>query len=235
MPAAYRPGLAERWERIDSLNWRFHLRPGARWHDGQPVTAEDVVFSFEAFADSALDAAARSYLAGRLRAAAEDSATVRISLHEPSPEQLYDATYHVRILPRHVWDSIPREQWAADTALAHLVGSGPYRVQDWKRGQFLTLIADSARARDQRAPPSGVRSGGLRPIPTRHSIWSWATKPISWKPSARRTGSSGSLARHQPSGRSPIPPPSTAFWPSAWLTLPDARIRSLHDRELRGR
>ena len=147
--AAYRPALAQRWERIDSVSWRFHLRPGARWHDGQPVTAEDVVFSFEAFADSAIDAPARSYLAGRVRARAEDSTTVRITFAEPSPEQLYDATYHVRIFPRHVWAAIPREQWAADTALTHLVGSGPYRVLNWKRGQFLTLIADSTRARDQ--------------------------------------------------------------------------------------
>src|SRR5882672_9337185 len=35
---AYRPGLADRWERIDSLTWRFHLRPRARWHDGRRVT-----------------------------------------------------------------------------------------------------------------------------------------------------------------------------------------------------
>jgi peptide/nickel transport system substrate-binding protein len=35
--SAYRPALATRWERVDSLTWRFHLRPGARWQDGQPV------------------------------------------------------------------------------------------------------------------------------------------------------------------------------------------------------
>ena len=43
-------------------SWRFHLRPGARWQDGRPVTAEDVRFSFEAFGDSVLDAPARPYL-----------------------------------------------------------------------------------------------------------------------------------------------------------------------------
>ena len=59
-PSAYRPALATRWERVDSLTWRFHLRAGARWQDGQPVTAEDVRFSFEAFADSVLDTPARS-------------------------------------------------------------------------------------------------------------------------------------------------------------------------------
>jgi peptide/nickel transport system substrate-binding protein len=163
-PSAYRPRLAERWEQIDSLSWRFHLRPEARWHDGQPVTADDVAFSFEVFADSALDAPARSYLAGRLRTVAEDSTTVRVTFAEPSPEQLYDATYHVRIMPRHIWASIPRDQWAADTAVAHLVGSGPYRVLDWKRGQSLTLIADSA------AP------GRERPA-IRRAVWRFAPDP----------------------------------------------------------
>jgi len=162
--SAYRPGLAQRWERIDSLGWRFHLRPEARWHDGQPVTADDVVFSFDAFADSTLDAPARSDLAGRVRAVAEDSATVRVTFTEPSPEQLYDATYHVRIFPRHVWAAIPRDQWAADTAVAHLVGSGPYRVLNWKRGQFLTLIADSARTRRDRPA-------------IRRAVWRFAPDP----------------------------------------------------------
>ena len=56
---AYRPALASRWERVDSVRWRFHLRPGARWQDGRPVTAEDVRFSFDAFEDSTLDSRAR--------------------------------------------------------------------------------------------------------------------------------------------------------------------------------
>ena len=141
----YQPGLAEKWERVDSLTWRFHLRRAARWHDGRAVTAADVVFSFDAFSDSTLESIAQSYLAGKLRASAEDSSTVRIVFTEPSPEQLYDATYHVRIMPKHVWDSIPRPRWAADTNLAHLVGSGPYRIQDWRRGGFLTLAADTAQ------------------------------------------------------------------------------------------
>ena len=164
-PESFRPGLAERWERVDSLNWRFHLRPGARWQDGRPVTADDVVFSFEVFSDSTLDAAARGDLAGKLRASAEDSATVRVTFAEPSPEQLYDATYHVRVLPRHVWDSIPRSRWAADTNLAHLIGSGPYRIQDWRRGSHLTLAADTAGSGRDDQPA------------IRRAIWRFAPDP----------------------------------------------------------
>ena len=147
-PASYRPGLADRWERVDSLTWRFHLRKGARWHDGQSVTADDVVFSFDAFSDSTLESGALGYLAGKVRAFVEDSATVRVGFIRRSPEQLYDATYHVRVMPKHIWDSIPRSRWAADTNLGHLVGSGPYRMVDWKRGSSVMLAADTAQTGD---------------------------------------------------------------------------------------
>ena len=162
--AAYRPGLAERWEQIDSLRWRFHLRPDARWQDGRSLRAQDVVFSFDAFSDSTLGSGAQGALAGKVRAIAEDSTTVRIDFTERSPEQLYDATYHVRILPRHVWDSIPRNRWEADTNLSHLVGSGPYRIQSWRRGSFLTLAADTSW------------NGGDQPS-IRRVIWRFAADP----------------------------------------------------------
>ena len=66
--AAYRPRLAARWERVDPVTLRFHLRPNARWHDGEPVTAGDVVFSFEAFTDyAARSPRPRGPLPGRQR------------------------------------------------------------------------------------------------------------------------------------------------------------------------
>lgn len=160
---AYRPALASRWERVDSVTWRFHLRPGARWQDGHPVTAEDVRFSFEAFADSVFDAPARSYLAGKVTATPEDSGTVLVRFASPSPEELYDATYHVRIIPAHVWSSLPRDRWPADTAIAHLVGSGPYRIAEWKRGEFVRLVADTA--------------GGKTPPPIRTAVWRFTADP----------------------------------------------------------
>lgn len=141
--AAYRPGLAQRWERVDSLTWRFHLRPGARWQDGAPLTARDVVFSFDAYADSVVDAMARSTVAP-LRVQAEDSLTVLITFPHASPEQLYDATSAVRIIPEHIWASLPRADWGADTLVSHLVGSGPYRVVSWRRGEALTLVANTS-------------------------------------------------------------------------------------------
>ncbi|MGE0352430.1 MAG: ABC transporter substrate-binding protein [Gemmatimonadales bacterium] len=140
-PAAYRPRLASSWDRVDSLTLRFHLRRGASWQDGVPVTAADVVFSFDAFQDSIIDALARPQLEANIASVdADDSLTVSVRFRRAYPEQIYDATYHVRVIPRHVWDSIPRARWAGDTAVTRLVGSGPFRVDRWERGRSLTLV-----------------------------------------------------------------------------------------------
>jgi peptide/nickel transport system substrate-binding protein len=154
----YRPRLASRWERLDSLTWRFHLRSGARWHDGHPVTAEDVRFSFEAYSDSIVGAPGWPAGTGRITVIVEDPNTFRIRFAEPSPEQLYDATYRVRVIPKHVWASIPASGWGTDTSLTHLVGTGPFHVREWRRGQHLIL----------EATPSGPRS------PVRRVIWRFA-------------------------------------------------------------
>jgi peptide/nickel transport system substrate-binding protein len=161
-PKSYQPALASQWTRVDALTWRFHLRPKARWHDGRPVSSQDVAFSFAAFSDTLLGSPASYSLAGRLRVLPEDSTTFLIRFSEPSPEQFYDATYHVRILPKHVWQAVPRNQWAADTVLGRLVGSGPYRIQEWKRGEHLSIQADTTYP----------RRPGLR-----RAIWRFAGDP----------------------------------------------------------
>ncbi len=160
-PAAYRPGLAASWERVDSLTWRFHLRPDAQWQDGPPVTAHDVIFSFQAFEDSTFDAAPA--LAREVASiTATDSSTVVIRFRRFYPEQLYDATWHVRVMPAHIWDTIPASRWERDTTLGHLVGSGPYRLVSWNRGASVTLEA--------------VRQGKGAPS-IRRLVWRFAEDP----------------------------------------------------------
>lgn len=137
-PSAYTPQLAAQWRQVDSLTWVFRLRPGARWDDQQPVTAADVAFSFKVFQDPEVDALARQALAGVL-VTALDEETVQVVFATPRPDQLYDATYHVRVIPRHIWDTIPVASWGDRLGAGHLIGSGPYRLVSWDRGTALTL------------------------------------------------------------------------------------------------
>ena len=159
--AAWRPALAESWSRPDDTTVVLTLRAGARWHDGRPVTADDVVFSYAAFADTAIGAPGLPSLAG-IHVAAVDTRTVRATVPAGSTEPLYDLTFGVRILPRHIWGEVPSTRWPEDTALAHLVGSGRYRLASWRRGEFLRLVADSA-------------DGTLPPIDT--LVWRFSGSP----------------------------------------------------------
>ncbi|MEZ4455255.1 MAG: peptide ABC transporter substrate-binding protein [Gemmatimonadales bacterium] len=140
--AAFVPGLAASWRQRDSLTWEFTLRPDATWHDGTPVTTDDVLFSYAAFVDTALGAPGSPAL-DDVAVTAEGAGTVVLRFPRAHAEQLFDATNDVRILPRHLWDSVPRADWGADTALSRLVGSGPYRIASWVRGQ--SLVAERVR------------------------------------------------------------------------------------------
>ena len=137
----FQPGLAASWTRVDSLTWRFTLRPGAAWQDGQPVTVDDVIFSFNAYVDTSLGGPAAQALGGVTVGRAGPDVEVRFP--RAYPEQLYDATSQVRIMPRHLWDSIPRSRWGADSSVGLLAGSGRYRITKWVRGQ--SLIAERVR------------------------------------------------------------------------------------------
>jgi peptide/nickel transport system substrate-binding protein len=77
------PGLAEQWETVDPLRWRFHLRKGVKFHNGNPFTADDVLFSAQRVRAGGSD------LKTRLPADAEfvkvDDHTVEVVLKTPNP------------------------------------------------------------------------------------------------------------------------------------------------------
>ncbi len=138
-PSAYRPGLAVAWTQPDSSSWRFSLRPGAHWQDGQPVSSYDVRFSIAAFRDSTLGAPAGLALADVDSVAIDGDSAVVVRFRHPRPDAFYDLVWNVRIIPRHVWQALATKDWAVDTAIARLVGSGPFKVTSWTPGQSLSL------------------------------------------------------------------------------------------------
>lgn len=135
------PELAESWTFRDSTTIAFRLDPAARWQDGTPVSARDVGFTFAVYRDT-LVAAPAAPLLSRIRSVdAEDEHTVVVRFTVPYPAQFYDAVYHMRILPAHLLDTIPRAALRAHPALARPVGSGPYRVARWLPGELVELEA----------------------------------------------------------------------------------------------
>lgn len=140
----FQPRLATSWEFSDPTTIRFTLDPSATWRDGVPVTAHDVTFSFDVFRDPAVGAIAGPRLKQIDAVEAPDSHTVVVRFSQSYAEQFFDAVYHVRVLPRHLLDSVPRERLVSHPFGRQPVGVGPYHFVRWAPAQFLELAADSA-------------------------------------------------------------------------------------------
>lgn len=138
------PRLADRWEfSDDSLTILFHLDSAARWHDGTPVTAEDVAFTFDIYRDTIINSLQRSRLDRIVAVTERDPATVAFRFSERYPEQFFDAVYHMRILPWHVLDTIPRTALSSHPVARSPVGNGPFRFARWDPGEVIELAAES--------------------------------------------------------------------------------------------
>jgi peptide/nickel transport system substrate-binding protein len=136
---SFEPELAERWIRRDSLTLVFELNPRARWHDGVPVTSRDAVFSFSRLRDSTVDPQRALLLRPIASVTADGERRVVIRFRENYPEQFYDATFHVPLLPAHLVDTIPPQRFAESGFARAPVGNGPYRWGRRVPGQRLEL------------------------------------------------------------------------------------------------
>ncbi|MGW0915747.1 ABC transporter substrate-binding protein [Streptomyces sp. NPDC002784] len=108
----------------DATTWRFTLREGATFHDGEPVTADDVVFVFDRILDPRTQTLAKGFFAGWLEEVRKvDARSVELVLKFPFPEGLSRLTL-AKIMPEHVYS---RPGGWDDAIRGKAIGSGPYR------------------------------------------------------------------------------------------------------------
>jgi peptide/nickel transport system substrate-binding protein len=135
------PYLAESWD-LDEAGVTFRLRQDVRWHDGQPVTAEDVKFTFDlAKSEEAASLLGSAYLTMVQTATVMDPHTIRFDFVAPHAQPL-DAFWWPP-LPRHLLQGVGAAELAQAPFNANPVGSGPFRFGSWERGQRLTLEANT--------------------------------------------------------------------------------------------
>jgi peptide/nickel transport system substrate-binding protein len=144
----FRPRLAKSWTWApDSMSIAFSLDPRARWHDGKPVTASDVRYSFKVFTDPKLASPAAEVLANLDSVSVKDSLTPVIWFKKRTPEQFYDAVYNLIPMPEHVYGSIAPEQMRTSEAARTLVGSGRFRFVKWEPKVRIEVVADTSNYR----------------------------------------------------------------------------------------
>ncbi|WP_263145699.1 extracellular solute-binding protein [Pseudomonas sp. RIT-PI-AD] len=125
--------LAERIEKAaDDSSVRFYLNPKARFNDGTPVTAEDVVFTFEMLTQHG-DPMYRHYYADVAKVEAEDARRVRFDFKAPGNRELPLILGQIQVLPKHWWAT----RDFAKTSLEPPLGSGPYRIAKFEPGRSI--------------------------------------------------------------------------------------------------
>jgi peptide/nickel transport system substrate-binding protein len=132
--------LAERWDvSADGKVITFHLRKNITFHDGQPLTAQDVQFTLETYLNPNVKTAYRSNYTSIAKSQALDDYTFRVWYKEPFSPALQSLA-GMAILPKHLLGG--KDINTADDFNQHPIGSGPYIFKSWKRTESVTLEAN---------------------------------------------------------------------------------------------
>lgn len=132
------PMLARTWKRRDSVTIAFELDSRALWHDGVPVTSRDVVFTFERSRGIPDLATATQRITS---VTAEGPSRVVFRFTHFYAEQLYDATFHLLIMPEHLLGRIPQDSIATSEFAKRPIGNGPFRWVRRVPDQVIELAA----------------------------------------------------------------------------------------------
>jgi peptide/nickel transport system substrate-binding protein len=138
------PYLAESYDANDDLTvWTFYLHQGVTWHDGEPFTAEDVKFTFDAIRDPETAATTAPDFARVTDVEVVDDHTVRVTLSAS------DGFFADRlslggneIIPKHVLEGFDSLYDAVDFISRNPIGTGPFKMRNAQPGSFYELVAN---------------------------------------------------------------------------------------------
>ena len=143
------PWLANSWtteswtppEGGDGLKLTFNLRDDVTWHDGEPFTAEDVVFTWT-YALEQENPVYISYLGNLKNAEAPDPYTAIAYLNTTSFWALHWLGANIPIIPKHIWENIEDSVTYQPIADGNLIGTGPYKFKEYKPGEYVLVEAN---------------------------------------------------------------------------------------------
>jgi peptide/nickel transport system substrate-binding protein len=131
-----RPALAESWDvSPDQLTWTFHLRPGVKFHDGSPMTADDVVFTYRRIIDEKL--ANSDKLSAVTDVRTINPATVVLRLKQPTPNLLTNLGGFKGMA------IVQRKNVESGQIATHPIGTGPFAFDSQKSGDSISLKANA--------------------------------------------------------------------------------------------
>ncbi len=143
--AQFVPCLADYWEIADDgKTYTFHLQQNVTWHDGEPFTARDVIMSFDAQRDEATGSAfTGSFNDAVASYRAIDDYTVEVVANDVFAQIVFLGNILTPILPAHIWQDVPHEEWASDPGShgadpSRVIGTGPFKFAEINEGDGTT-------------------------------------------------------------------------------------------------
>ncbi|MBE0502101.1 MAG: peptide-binding protein [Desulfuromonadales bacterium] len=133
--------LAESWEiSSDGLILTFHLRRDVRWHDGEPLTSADVLFTYQMFVHPQTPTAYAESYRQVAYVEAPDPYTFRVVYDKPYAPAL--GSWGVAIHPQHLLQGLTGDALAKSALTRSPIGTGPFRFKEWVSGEKLVLEAN---------------------------------------------------------------------------------------------
>jgi peptide/nickel transport system substrate-binding protein len=135
------PDLAESWSANAGLTeFTFRLRRNAKWHDGRPVTADDVKFTIDAQLNPKVNGGMAGVVSAISQVTAVDPATVRMTLKAPYASLPVMLGYNIAIVPKHLLDGQDLNQPVS--FIQHPIGSGPFKFKAFAQDSHLEVEAN---------------------------------------------------------------------------------------------
>lgn len=214
-PGSYYPLIAERARYAEDYSWmEIALNPRARFHDGTPITARDVAFTFNKFMTEGVPQFRLFYKGTTVKAIAP--LTVRIDLGQPGKENML-SLLSLPVMPEAFW----RQHKLSDPLSKPPLASGPYRISAWRMGQYITSPGSPTTGRPT-CRSTAVAGISIRCAMTIISTTMSLSKPLKREPS---------IAGKRPSPKTGLPATSVATSAAATslkmsIPIPRRRIPS---------
>jgi len=132
--ASVTPALAEKWEKVNDLTWKITLNKGMTFHNGEPINAQAVKFSFDRIKSSELKSPHKGKLSAFSEIIVIDDLTFTINTLTSYAPGLYMLAYYLPIVPPKYIEEVGDSKYNTNP-----VGSGPYKLVKWAKGDSITL------------------------------------------------------------------------------------------------
>jgi peptide/nickel transport system substrate-binding protein len=122
----------------DGLVWTYKIRDGLKWHDGQPLTAEDIAFSYNLYKDTPEYPYMNGYYTPYFDTiVATENNEVVLTLTEAIPN-IESQLIFLYVLPKHVWEAQDKLEYEN----FEMIGSGPFKMTEYVQNEFVRLTAN---------------------------------------------------------------------------------------------